>query len=287
MKNIAKIAAIAFATGALISCGGSKDQDHGHDMVDSTSVAVKDTTPVTVDDTTKFKFDYVIANIPSPANMLNDFKSYKAGYNRAILLDVEKAPSVPGDMHKSYYLGALNMDMGYAMTHQVGVDVIKFVKGVVLLSDQLGLSSSINAMVGKRAENNMNNPDSIYKIMDDIFVKSDEYLRTNKRVFTAANIFIGSWIEANYLNYKLYDDIRTPELKQKARRVLWEQRMHLNNIITLMSDFKNERENMDMVEVLKTLNKKITEIKTIDDMTEEKFKKIGSEIETLRMRVSM
>lgn len=289
MKNTSKLLLMACAATAMFSCGGSKESDHHHDMADSShaSVGATDTTAITVDDTTKFKFDYAIANIPSPANMLNDLRSYHAGYDRLSLLDAEKVYGIPDDLHKAYYLGGLNIDMGYAMSQHVGVDVIRFAKGMVVISDQLGLSSAINAMVGKRAENNMNNMDSIFRIMDEIFVKSDSYLRTNKRVYTAANVFVGSWIEANYLNCKLYDKINSAELKQKARGVLWEQRMHLGNIINMLSDFKNEKENMDLVKILKDLNQKISEVKTRDEMTEEKFKKIASDIEAIRQRVSM
>jgi hypothetical protein len=85
--------------------------------------------------------------------------------------------------------------MAHAMINDNGSDVLNYMKTVLTLGNKLGLMSSLNAMVGQRTENNLNNKDSLFELLDEIFVKSDTYLRTNERVYTAATIFAGSWIE--------------------------------------------------------------------------------------------
>jgi len=70
-------------------------------------------------------------------------------------------------------------------------------------------------MVGKRAEQNLSNKDSLLKILDEIFVKSDSYLRTNERVYTASSVFAGSWVEGLYLTCKIAESVTDAAVKEK------------------------------------------------------------------------
>lgn len=169
----------------LAACGGNKENENQDIVSDSSNVTVKDTTPITVSDTTKFKFDFAIANIPSPANSMNQIKDFQHHYDNGLLNDVKNLSKYNTEFQKSLNLGIYNIDMAYAMVNDKGEDVLKYMKNVMMLSDKLGLKSAVDVMVGKRAENNLSNRDSLFKILDEIFVKSDSYLRTNERVYTA------------------------------------------------------------------------------------------------------
>lgn len=196
-----KISKILSLTSIILftACGGNKENENQDNLIDSTTTVIKDTTPVTVSDTTKFKFDFAIANIPSPANSINQIKDFQHHYDNTLLNDVKNLSKYTTEFQKSLNLGIYNIDMAYAMVNDKGEDVLKYMKNVMMLSDKLGLKSAVDVMVGKRAENNLSNKDSLFKILDEIFVKSDTYLRTNQRVYTAATIFAGSWLESLYI----------------------------------------------------------------------------------------
>ncbi|MBK7818078.1 MAG: hypothetical protein IPJ60_11440 [Sphingobacteriaceae bacterium] len=78
--------------------------------------------------------------------------------------------------------------MCYAIVNERGEDVLKYMKTVLITSDALGLKGA-DQMIGKRAEQNLGSKDSLLQILDEILIKSDSYLRTNERLYTASTVF--------------------------------------------------------------------------------------------------
>lgn len=267
------------------SCGGGADHEN-IDHTDSTEVVVKDTTPVTVSDTTKFKFDFALANIPSPATSMQEISKWHAGYDNSILNDVKNSSKYTTEFQKAINIGVYNIDMCYAMASDKGEDVLKYMKNVVTMSDALGLKGAVNAMIGKRAENNMGNKDSLFKILDDIFVKSDDFLRTNDRVFTAASIFTGGWLESLYITSEIGIKTADAEVRAKVCNLLWEQRFHLGNIINMLNDYKDKKEAAQLINDLKPIHEEISAVKQPKELTDEKFKSISSKIIALRNKLT-
>src|SRR6478735_3710587 len=185
MTITTKFTALAFIALSLSSCGGGKEAENNENAAPA-EVAVADTTPVTVDDTTKFKFDFAIANIPSPANTLHGLGAWGVSYDNSLLNDPKKADKYATEYKQSLNLGIYNIDMVHAMVNNNGSDVLHYMKTLLVLGNKLGLTSSLNAMVGKRAESNINNKDSLFRLIDEVFVKSDSYFRINERVYTAS-----------------------------------------------------------------------------------------------------
>ena len=269
----------------LSSCG-DKQSDELKETVDSSAVdnAPKDTTPITVSEDTKFKFDFAIANIPSPVASVNELSSWGVPYNSAFLIDTKK--QLTGDeFNKALQLGAFNIDMSYAMVNNVGEDVLKYMKAVLVKSDALGLKSAVDQMVGKRAEQNIANKDSLLRILDEIFVKSDAYLRTNERVYTAAAVFAGSWVEALYLTCKITEAGAEPAVKEKGYKELWDQRFYLKNLSELLDEYKDKKECVVLNDQLKVILKEITAIKDPKDFKEANFKSISEKIYSLRATI--
>lgn len=267
----------------LVSCSSGKENENA-DTADSALVAPADTAPVAA--ATKFKFNFVIANIPSPASTMDELGTWGVSYNSAILNDPKKAQSYTTEFQKSINLGVYNIDMAYAMVNDRGDDVMLYMKSISTLGDELGLKGVVDAMVGKRIESNLNNRDSLFKILDEIFVRSDSYLRTNKRVYTAAMVFAGSWLENFYLTCKLNELSSDIQLSEKARKQLWEQRFYLGNLINLLNDYKDRKECADLVNTLKPIHTEIAAIKQPVDFTGEKLNDISAKIITLRNQLT-
>lgn len=271
----------------ITACGG----DNGHEGAEgndssAANLPVIDTTKITVDDTTKFKFDFAIANIPSPANSMEELKSYGAQYNNVFLNDSKNLKNYTTEFQRSINLGVYNIDMSYAMVHDKGEDVLKYMKNVMTISDALGLKSAVDVMVGKRAESNLNNKDSLFKILDEIFVKSDSYLRTNERVYTAGTVFAGSWLESLYLTCKMGENATDNAMAAKVYNHLWEQRFHLGNLINLLGDYKDKKECVELVNSLKPIHADIIAVQRSKDMDDVKFNAISNKIYTLRDKLT-
>ncbi len=269
----------------LISCGGSNKEEN-HDSIDSTAVeAVKDTTTLTVNEETKFKFDFAVANIPLPIASINELSNWGVTYNGSLLADTKKQLSTSSEFTKSLALGIYNIDMSYAMVNNKGEDVLNYMKSVVKLADNLGLKSAIDNILGKRAETNLSNKDSLLTILDQIYTKSDSYLRTNERVYTATALFAGSWIEGLYLTCKIGEEVTDVAAKEKAYKHLWDQRFYLKNLTEVLNDFKDKKECDKLNSDLKSIHADIDAIKDPKSMKDENFKAIASKIYTLRTSI--
>lgn len=276
------LSALGISALFIVSCGDSKDHDNENvHHSDSTEVVAKDTTAVTVSDTTKFKFDFALANIPSPATSMQEMSAWGISYDNSILNNPKNTSKYTTEFQRAFNLGVYNIDMCYAMANDKGEDVLKYMKNVVTMSDNMGLKGAVNGMIGKRAENNLGNRDSLFKILDEIFVKSDDYLRTNERVFTAATIFTGGWLESLYITCQtgMKGDAA---VKTKVNNQLWEQRFHLGNIVTMLNDHKDKKEAADLIAFLKPIHEEISAVKQPKDLTDEKFNSISSKIISLR-----
>lgn len=263
----------------LFSCGEKPTEEVAET---STTETVKDTTPVTVNEETKFKFDFAIANIPSPVGSVNELSSWGVDYNNTLLVDSKKVLAANNEFTKALALGVYNIDMSYAMVNNKGEDVLKYMKTVVTMSDALGLKSAVDQMIGKRAEKNIGNKDSLLKILDEMFVKSDAYLRTNERVYTASSVFAGSWVEGLYLTCKITEIATDASVKEKGYKHLWDQRFYLKNLTDLLNDYKDKKECVTLNDELKKIHTEIDVIKDPKNLTEANFKSISSKIYTLR-----
>jgi hypothetical protein len=284
MKLSQKFMALGVASIMLTACGESKEQETAQDTAESSEL-LKDTVAVTVDDTTKFKFDFTIANIPSPATSMQELGSWNVPYDNSLLNDAKNSSKYNTEFKKSINLGVYNIDMAYAMVSEKGPDVLKYMKNILTMSDALGLKGAVDVMVGKRAETNLNSKDSLFRILDEIFVKSDSYLRTNERVYTAATVFAGSWLESLYLTCKITEKVEDPALKEKAHKHLWEQRLHLGNLINLLNDYKDKKECAELINDLKPIYDEIMLVKA-NEMNDEKFASISNQIVVLRNKLT-
>ncbi len=267
----------------LWSCGDKPAEETVETAVVETP---KDTTPVTVNEDTKFKFDFAIANIPSPVESINELSNWGVEYNNTLLVDPKKPMNSANEFYKALALGVYNIDMSYAMVNNKGEDVLKYMKTVVTTSDALGLKSAIDQMVGKRAEKNLSNKDSLLRIVDEIYVKSDSYLRTNERVYTASAVFAGSWIESLYLSCKMTESMTDEATKEKAYKHLWDQRFYLKNLTELLNDYKDKKECAALNEELKKIHADIDAVKDAKDLNETAFKTISGKIYALRATVT-
>ncbi|MBI3518741.1 MAG: hypothetical protein HY062_05225 [Bacteroidetes bacterium] len=263
----------------LSSCGDKTTEETAENVTVETP---KDTTPITVNEETKFKFDFAIANIPSPVGSINELSSWGIDYNNGLLVDAKKQINATNEFSKAVVLGIYNIDMSYAMVNNKGEDVLKYMKTVVTASDALGLKGAVDQMVGKRAEKNLSNKDSLLKILDEIFVKSDSYLRTNERVYTASAVFAGSWVESLYLTCKVTESITDAAAKEKGYKHLWDQRFYLKNLTDLLNDYKDKKECAALNDELKKIHSEIDAIKDPKDLKEANFKTISEKIYALR-----
>ena len=284
MKVLNQFSALCLVAIMFTVFGCSNDADT-HDDQQATATVLADTTATTVSDTVLFKFDFAVANIPSPVSLIQGINKANKAYDKGMLNEPGKANGLPSEFNKAVNLGIYNIDMAFAVVNNMGNDVLEYLKASMILGDGLGLKNTIASIVGKRAESNLSNKDSLFTLLDNIYTKSDDYLRTNHRVYVASLIFTGSWVEVLYLTSKMSDGSNA-QAKKDLHQMVWEQRFHLGNIINLLKDYKGDNEYNMLINDLTEIHKLIVKIKDPSEMTDAKFKEISEKLTNLRTRLS-
>ena len=243
-----------------------------------------DTVPLTVKDIVRFKFDFAMGNVPSPAEVVSDMSTYRLVYNSEWLNDPSQAKSYTTEFSKAINLGVYNLDMAYAIANAQGGDVIKYLKTSLIEIDQLGMKAAFDQFIGKRTETNINNRDSLMRIIDEMYVKGDSYLRTNQRVETATYIFMGSWIEALQLICRTGESEADALQKARICKLLWEQRFYLKNFVELLEEFDNP-DAIALKEELAAIRREIEAIPEVKDLKAKNFNSLAAKIYALRERL--
>ena len=217
---------------------GSCSNKSGEENKEQTA-ETKDTMPVS--EVATFKFTYTIANLPPPMQVLDEFSKSKLEVNTALLNSADNADKYMTSLKQAMNYGIYGVDLGYLVVNNRTLDAIKYYNTAKKLASQLGMEETFNQFVN-RFETNSNNRDSLTRVIDDAYAATDAYLRSNKRLETASQVLAGSWLECQYLTVKsLLTASRNADNEILYKRV-WEQRLYLDNITKLLSEFADNDE---------------------------------------------
>ena len=242
---------------------GSCSNKSGEESKEQTA-ETKDTMPVS--EVATFQFTYTIANLPPPMQVLDEFSKSKLEVNTALLNSADNADKYMTSLKQAMNYGIYGVDLGYLVVNNRTLDAIKYYNTAKKLASQLGMEETFNQFVN-RFETNSNNRDSLTRVIDDAYSATDAYLRSNKRLETASQVLAGSWLECQYLTVKsLLTASRNADNEILYKRV-WEQRLYLDNITKLLSEFADNDEVKKIksdFEALLTIYKEPSDEKQID-----------------------
>jgi len=206
------------------------------------------------------KVKNIFYNVPSPVEVTNIIKRMNLPYHPDLL-----NPSANSDNYLTQADMALNMgvygaDLSYIRIYEQYQDAANFLVVVKKFTRELGIPEEGERIIAKRLEKNLQNQDSLLRIITETFTDSDSYLKENQRGSTAALIIFGGWIETLYLATNILDP-DTPE--NDMVNLIVQQRYSVNNLLGLMEQFSDEKRVQELLPDLIELN--------------EKFKSIGQE----------
>ncbi len=217
---------------------GSCSNKSGEESKEQTA-ETQDTMPVS--EVATFQFTYTIANLPPPMQVLDEFSKSKLEVNTSLLNPAESADKYMTSLKQAMNYGIYGVDLGYLVVNNRTLDAIRYYNTAKKLAAQLGMEETFNQFVN-RFESNSNNRDSLTRVIDDAYSATDAYLRSNKRLETASQVLAGSWLECQYLTVKsLLTATRNADNEILYKRV-WEQRLYLDNITKLLSEFADNDE---------------------------------------------
>jgi hypothetical protein len=179
----------------------------------------------------------IFYNMYLSVEMTSLFENIGAGYEPHILNPIEKSDEYLMSTKKAMNLGVYAVDLSYTKVFQEYDRAGKYLSTMHELSEELGIPSEHFINTTRRIENNITNKDSLYKIANEIYMTTDNYLKENDREGAAALIVMGGWIEAMYIASKIYESgVNDADFLSRVA----DQKYSLKDLIDLLDDYAED-----------------------------------------------
>jgi len=228
-----------FSVAILISCGGEKKQaqDESADF-DAAKESLKK------------NIEGVIVHIPSPAELPYLLQATGADFNASLINSKESADKYMSTFDKAAMnLGIYAADIGYLSSYEQTQEALDYLQVAKKLADHLGVVDAVDQVVMERFEKNIDEKDSLYKIINGAIENVDQYLKTEARNRVAALVTTGSFIEGLYVSTELVRTYPKDLLPDDARnliltpviRIILDQEKSVGELIKLIESLPEDK----------------------------------------------
>ncbi|MFH2143014.1 MAG: hypothetical protein ABIJ97_11360 [Bacteroidota bacterium] len=255
-------------TGLLYSCKDDSQQADDNN-IDTTEVDVD-----VVENNMYYKF-------PSPVELYIFLWEEDAVYNAKLLNSTDNSAKYVTTDRKAINFGIYASDLAYCTVFGKNQETFNYFTTVKVLADELGLMEGFDEVMAKRIDENISNPDSLYKLSSDSYSDAITYLESIKQGNLLPFIVAGGWIESVYI---AVNSVKTFSEKSGVVMRVVEQQMVLEDMVEYLSTMQDD-------EQMKMLYDKLSDIKdsfdklydnTDEIITKDQFDEIALKINKLR-----
>jgi len=278
----------------ITSCGGNNnnESDKKEELKDSAAVAET----IKADDNN----NETTYSLPSPMQIATILKKSGLKYYSGVTNPAENLSkySTGNTVTKTLGMGTYFADLSYCILNKQNQESKKYFKTCSQLAQNIGLAKAFeHENIPERIEKNMDNQDSISKILSEIQIETDNMLEENKQGYISVIVFTGAWIETMYIGTQVHS-------KEKNANVvsnLVEQMGVEENIIkALKATSSKDADVTSLLQDMNSLNdmynnfKSIKEIKATDpeiidpakiNISAEELQNFSKKIEEIRTRI--
>ncbi len=262
------------------SCGSTDTPKEDITPKDTTSQ--NQTTPD--NELADFKFHVTVLNIPSPFEIVDLLPKSELPFNKNLINPHSNASKYMTSFKKGVNYGVYGVDLLYLSTNEQYADVKKYYTTSRELAGAIGAGESFDKLVGDDMETNIENKDSINRIMDKLYTEMDAFLRSNEKLQTATEMLIGSWIESQYITLSLIKDADLTEKNKVLFQKVYEQRTHLQRLNELLAEYKTNKDFKTIIQDFTDLEGLYKELKA-EASDKAITAKIHAALEKLRMKL--
>ncbi len=221
--RLIKIATISFALILLFGCKSSENKDRAPLVADEPADTLS----------TLIKFDNSVFPLPSPWQVSSLIKKLNLPYNDKFVNKPDNYQKYTTSFKQSLNLGIYGTDLSYLNIYEKIQESVSYLGTIKKLSEELGVTQAFEPEVFESIERNINNRDSLTRIIARAYANSDFYLKTNDRHDIGALIIAGGWIESMYLLTQIVQENNNREIINR----IGEQKHPLDNLIELLTPF--------------------------------------------------
>jgi hypothetical protein len=183
----------------------------------------------------------ILQRIPSPLEISVLLKESGRKYDAGILNDPNNLSKYNTNYKRALNLGVYGTDLGYTNIYEQNQDGLKYISSIKTLADGLNIGQFFDVETIGRLAANSRNLDSLLLITTQNFNSINAYLQSQNRANLSVLLLTGGWIEALHITCAVaQNNMDNPQL----RETIGGQKIILENIILLLSFYKDQDENM-------------------------------------------
>ncbi len=223
--------------------------------------------------------------IPTPFEITQMVESSGTAFIIDLINEKANADSYFSEKSRALNLGVYGADLSYTSTYNKTQETRELLACSKKLTDALDISSMFNQNIVSRVESNLENRDSLYKIVSESYYDTFGFLNRSGKGAISVMVIAGGWIEGVFLATQLGSmSIESEQILSG----LAEQKITANSLIPILENYK---ENKDVVEVLGLINQlKVVfdKVEQKDDqlyMSQEVFKELSELVKKIRTEI--
>lgn len=199
----------------------------------------------------------ILGRIPSPLEISVLIKESGRKYDVSYLNDPNNISNYNSNYKKALNLGVYGTDLGYTNIYEQNQDGVKYMSSIKTLADGLNIGQFFDIETIGRLATNSKNLDSLLLITTQNFNSINHYLQSQNRSNLSVLFLTGGWVEAVHI---LSEVAAANPNNKELRETIGEQKIILENIILLLSFYKETDQNMasllaDMEELKRAFDK--------------------------------
>ncbi|MEQ8926106.1 MAG: hypothetical protein RLO81_09860 [Fulvivirga sp.] len=257
MRKLSLILAVLF-----FACNSSKKPD------EQAFLESLDSTKVEGPAISEEAISSIIQQIPSPLEISVLLKESGTKYDKGFLNSADNLSKYNSNYRKSLNLGIYGTDLGYTNIYEQNQDGLDYMAAIKELADGLSIGQFFDIETIGRLATNSKNLDSLLLITTQNFNSINHYLQEQNRANLSVLLLAGGWLEAMHITCQVAK--KNPDNKE-LRDTIGEQKIILENIVLLLSFYKDIDQNMasllNEMQKLQSEYEKIEIVKTYKEST--------------------
>jgi len=191
--------------------------------------------------------DKFVYPMPTPFEVTQMLQSSGTPYAVDIMNPVTNVDNYLQESAQALNLGVYGADLAYASTYNQANEIRNILSASQQLADELGLTNVLDQNIIERIELNIQNEDSLYKIVNNTFYNTFDKLNQDQNGAVSMLIITGAWIESLYLATQIA--ISSQDKTELMTRVA-EQKYNLNTLLPLLEQYTDNNDVATMIPVV-------------------------------------
>ncbi len=175
--------------------------------------------------------------LPTPFEVTQMLQSSGTAFNMDLTNPAENAQNYIEEKAQALNMGVYGADLAYASTYNQAQSVRDLLVAAKSLADNIGLTNVMDQSIVERIESNIQNEDTLYKIVNNTFYSTFDQLNKEGKGSVSLLVITGAWIESLYLATQL---AITSQDNSIIMEKVAEQKYNINTLMPLLAQYKDD-----------------------------------------------